>query len=375
MSMDAALLREAATDASLALGRPRITDDERRPSIARCCGRPQRVGSSVAAVGRHVQQATPGAPALSARSNPAEIVAQQRHEHQPVLVAPLVRLLEPRPGDVILDGTVGLGGHAAVLLAQLGSTGRYIGLDVDEEMVEAARERLSVVAGPRIELVAANFAEFPAVLKRLSQERVDHMLLDLGVNTAQLDDPSRGFSIDHDGPLDMRFDRRQKRKAIDLVNAMSERELADLFYEFGQEGASRKIAKRICQIRHGSRIRSTHALARAVESVFESGGVVRRGRTHPATRVFQALRVAVNEELHNLTLFLESVVEHLRPGGQLAVISFHSLEDGIVKRFLRGAKEAGTMREVTRRPVVAEPQERRANPRSRSAKMRVARRL
>jgi 16S rRNA (cytosine1402-N4)-methyltransferase len=173
----------------------------------------------------------------------------------------------------------------------------------------------------------------------------------------------------------MRFDRRQKRKAIDLVNGMSERELADLFYQFGQEGLSRKIARRICRVRHAARIRTTRELARAVESAVEPGKPARRGRIHPATRVFQALRVAVNRELDNLQAFLGQAARHLRPGGKLAVLSFHSLEDGRVKRFLREAKEAGTMRELTRRPVVADADERRANPRSRSAKLRVAERL
>lgn len=288
-------------------------------------------------------------------------------------MAPLVRLLEPRPGHIVLDGTVGLGGHAAALLPRLMPGGRYIGLDVDEQMLAAARERLAGF-GEAVTLVAANYAAFPNVLEQLGLSHVDQMFLDLGVNSAQLDDATRGFSFDREGPLDMRFDQTSTRTAMDLVNRLKESELADLFYEFGQEGASRKIARRICQIRHAGRIRTTGALARAVESAFASGGAVRRGRTHPATRVFQALRVAVNDELNNLRGFLEASLRHLRPGGKLAVISFHSLEDGIVKRFVREAKAAGTLHELTRRPVVAEPEERRGNRRSRSAKLRVAER-
>lgn len=292
-------------------------------------------------------------------------------EHQPVLVEHIVRLLEPRAGDVILDGTVGLGGHAAALLPGIMPGGRYIGLDLDEGMVAEARRRLPTAG---VELIRANYAEFPQVLSQLGLSHVDHMLLDLGVNSAQLADAGRGFSFDQDGPLDMRYDQDQKQRALDLVNALSESELADLFYEYGQEGASRKIARRICQARHSGRITTTLALARVVESV-EASGEMRGGRLHPATRVFQALRIAVNRELDNLRAFLEQAVEHLRPGGKLAVISFHSLEDGTVKEFLRAAKAARTMEDLTRRPVVAEPRERARNPRSRSAKLRVGRRL
>jgi 16S rRNA (cytosine1402-N4)-methyltransferase len=201
------------------------------------------------------------------------------------------------------------------------------------------------------------------------------MLLDLGVNSLQLEDATRGFSFERDGPLDMRFDRRQKQQAIDLVNGLDERELADLFYRFGQEGLSRKIARRICRLRRQARIRSTKTLAHAVEAAVRSAGVPRGGRIHPATRVFLALRAAVNRELENLTCFLDQAPRYLRPGGRLAVISFHSLEDGIVKRALRAAKAEGTLQELTKRPVVASAAERAANPRSRSAKLRIAERL
>jgi len=301
-------------------------------------------------------------------------VSETRHEHEPVLLEPLLRLLDPRPGQLILDGTVGLGGHAAALLPRILPGGRYLGLDLDETMLDGARQRLTA-AGEALYLVKANYTDFPDELPRIGAVQVDHMLLDLGVNSAQLQDASRGFSFERDGSLDMRYDRSQKRTAVDLVNALSERELADLFYRFGQEGRSRKIAKQICRARHGGRITTTRGLAAAVQGARNAGREPRRGRIHPATRVFQALRVAVNRELENLEAFLEQVVPHLRPGGKLAVISFHSLEDGMVKRFLRGAKAAGTMEELTRRPVVADPEERKRNRRSRSAKLRVGRRL
>jgi 16S rRNA (cytosine1402-N4)-methyltransferase len=295
-----------------------------------------------------------------------------QHEHRPVLVEPVLRLLEPRPGQVILDGTIGLGGHAAVLLPLIHPGGRYIGVDLDEELLAEARTRLAGSAEGVLALYQANFADFPDVLAQAGLRDVDHMLLDLGVNSAHLADASRGFSFEREGPLDMRFDRRQELRALDLLNGLPERELADLFYQNAQEHNSRKIAKRICQVRHEGRITTTLALARAVESASgRSGG----GRIHPATRVFQALRIAVNAELDNLQRFLERAVEHLRPGGKLAVISFHSLEDGLVKQFVRQAKAAGTLEELTRRPVIADPEERRNNPRSRSAKLRVAVRL
>ena len=293
-------------------------------------------------------------------------------EHQPVLVAPLLRLLDPRPGEVILDGSVGLGGHAAELIPHIMPSGRYLGLDLDEEMLAGARARLTDWVGGGVELIQANYAEFPEVLGLRELQRVDCLFLDLGVNSAQLANPTRGFSFERDGPLDMCYDRRQKRKAVDLVNALSESELADLFYQFGQEGLSRKIARRICQVRREGRIRTTGALARAVESAYAAGGRKRSGRIHPATRVFQAIRVYVNREIENLQTFLGHVLESLAPGGRLAIISFHSIEDRLVKRFLRGAK--AELEELTDRPVVADRDERRANPRSRSAKLRVARR-
>lgn len=301
------------------------------------------------------------------------MVSERQYGHEPVLVEPVLRLLEPLPGQVVLDGTVGAAGHATALIPRILPGGRYVGIDLDESTLSVARQRLADVAAGVVQLFEANFVDFADCLRQARLAQVDHMLLDLGVSSAQLDDPGRGFAFDHEGPLDMRFSRKQKRQAVDLVNGLSERELADLFYKFGQEGASRRIAKRICQARHSTRLRTTKVLARTVEAAVAPGGA--RGRIHPATRVFQALRVAVNRELENLEGFLEQVPRFLRPGGKLAVISFHSLEDGIVKRFLRAAKSAGTLRELTRRPVVANAAERAANPRSRSAKLRVAQRV
>lgn len=295
--------------------------------------------------------------------------------HEPVLVEPLLRLVDPRPGDIVLDATVGVGGHAAAILPHIAPGGRLIGLDIDESMLAVARSRLAAPAGVTLELLPSNYADFPDVLDRLGVDAIDVLLADLGANSRQLDDAARGFSFERDGPLDMRFDRRQRETAMDLVNRLSEGELADLFYEFGQEGASRKIARKLCQVRHEARITSTRALARAVESVFAGGAVRPVGKVHPATRVFQALRVAVNRELDNLKRLLGHAARRVRPGGRVAVISFHSLEDGIVKRAFRGEPGRRVFEELTARPVVADAAERERNPRSRSAKLRVARRV
>jgi 16S rRNA (cytosine1402-N4)-methyltransferase len=303
-------------------------------------------------------------------------VSGEAQGHEPVLVDEVLRLLEPAPGQIILDGTVGLGGHAIAIIPRLLPGGTYIGLDVDEQMLVQARERLGALDQAEVQIVLerANYAEIGEVLDRVGVPRVDALLLDLGANSAQIDEAERGFSFDRDGPLDMRFDRSQRRTATELVNSLSERELADLIYRYSQEPLSRKIARRICQLRRGARLNSTKALAAAVQSAYASAGR-RRGRTHPATRVFQALRIAVNDELGNLERFTERALEHLRPDGRIAVISFHSLEDGIVKRFMRRQKAAGRLRELTKRPVVPDSKEQRRNPRSRSAKLRVAQRV
>ncbi|QOJ14980.1 MAG: 16S rRNA (cytosine(1402)-N(4))-methyltransferase RsmH [Planctomycetia bacterium] len=295
-------------------------------------------------------------------------------EHVPVLADAILALMQPAAGQIFVDGTVGLGGHALAILPRLLPGGRYIGLDVDPEMLAVARERLASMPEGSVILRHANYADLPDVLDELEIDAADHVLLDLGVNSAQLASGERGFSIDRDGPLDMRFDRNQKVRALDLVNSLTENELSDLFYQFGQEGLSRRIAKRICQIRHETRITTTGALARAVESVFAADSSARPGKIHSATRIFQALRVAVNRELDQLRTALPRITARLRPGGTLAVIAFHSLEDAIVKDFLRSQRAAGRMSEITKRPHIADEAERQANPRSRSAKLRVARR-
>lgn len=292
--------------------------------------------------------------------------------HEPVLLGSVLELLAPRPGHIVLDATVGLGGHAAAILPRISPGGWYIGLDIDGEMLSRAEATLSAERSVRLDLVAANYADFEQVLARLDVKELNGVLIDLGINSAQLNDAGRGFSLDKDGPLDMRFDRNERRQAIDLVNGLGETELADLFYHNAQEGQSRRIARQICQARRNRRIATTRELAAIVESAMDRPPG--RGRTHPATRVFQALRIAVNRELDNLEAFLARIVGYLSPSGRLAVISFHSLEDGLVKRFLREQKGLGELRELTKRPVGPERDEVRENPRSRSAKLRVSER-
>lgn len=292
--------------------------------------------------------------------------------HEPVLAERVLELLDPRPGQTLLDGTVGLGGHAALLAPRLAPGGRYIGLDIDEQMLGEAKGRLGGIDDPAVSLVHASYADFPAVLAGMGIELVDRMLLDLGVNSAQIADEQRGFSFDKDGPLDMRMDRGQSLTATELVNRLSERELSDLFYDLSQEPASRKIAKEICRRRRDRRITTTRTLVQAVEAVLGQG---RPGRIHPATRVFQALRIAVNSEIENLRRFLPQVCEHLRPGGRVAVIGFHSIEDGEVKRFFREEAREERLRILTKKPLGADADEVRRNPRSRSAKLRVAERV
>jgi 16S rRNA (cytosine1402-N4)-methyltransferase len=292
-------------------------------------------------------------------------------EHTPVLTRPVCELLRVCPDDLVVDATVGLGGHAALLAATLSASGTLLGLDVDAESLALARRRLADCPG-RIILERCNFSELPDVLAARGLRRVDVILADLGVSSKQLDDPQRGFSLSADGPLDMRMDDRLTTTAADLVNRLREQELADLIYEGGQERYSRRIARRICTARRERRITRTGELANVVVGALKAHPKWRRGKIHPATRTFQALRIAVNNELGALEALLECAPRHLKPGGRLGVVSFHSLEDGRVKRDFRRRRSEGLYTIVTEKPVVADAEERKANPRCRSAKLRVA---
>jgi 16S rRNA (cytosine1402-N4)-methyltransferase len=295
------------------------------------------------------------------------------HGHIPVLVSEVIERLNPGSAVAMLDCTIGRGGHAAELLDRAGPQAQLLGLDLDEQNLHAAVKRLATY-GQRVQLRQTSFARFDDALKQSGLGQVDIIFADLGLSSNQLADASRGFSFDADGPLDMRLDTTQSTTATELVNALPERELADLLWQYGQERFSRRIAKRICQVRHHGRITTTSALANAVCSAVKVDPASRRSKIHPATRTFLALRIAVNHELDNLEAMLTKAPEHLRPGGRMGVISFHSLEDGLVKRDFRQRKKEGVYRILTPRPVTPGQLERRSNPRSRSAKLRVAER-
>ena len=267
-----------------------------------------------------------------------------------------------RPGGLWVDGTVGLGGHASAVLRATAPDGRLLGFDRDKETLARARERLAPF-GDRARLEQADFREIPA---RLGEARADGVLLDLGLSSVQLDDPARGFSFQADGPLDMRMDRDGGETAADLVNALPEKELADVIYAYGEERASRRIARAIVRSRERAPIETTAALA---EIVRRAAPPSRRRGFHPATRTFQALRIRVNRELEGLGEALGALAGCLAPAGRMAVIAFHSLEDREVKTAFRTlARQGYTI--LTRKPLRPGEDETRANPRARSARLR-----
>lgn len=307
------------------------------------------------------------------------MVNREAIEHEPVLHTELLSIGSPQPGETVVDATVGHGGHSRLLAQAIGPTGRLIGLDVDPVNLERARRRLDAagvfVSGPRVDLVRENFAGLESVLDSLGVERVDLVVADLGVSTDQLLSESGGLTFSQDGPLDMRLDDRLDKTAADLVNALSENELSDLIYFNSQERFSRRIARQICQARRRQRIRRTGELVRIVCTAVGTREDAYHGRIHPATRTFLALRMAVNHEIENLRALLEGAMNRLSMGGRLAVISFHSGEDRIVKQFFLEQRRAGRLELLTRKPVAPSSEELNRNHRARSAKLRVARRV
>ena len=289
--------------------------------------------------------------------------------HSPVMVKEVVSWLVPPASTSVCDGTVGQGGHAEAILDAMG--GVLIGVDRDEEALAICRKRLSRF-GERAVLAKGLFVDLPLHLNRAGFQCTDGVLLDLGVSSRQLDDSKRGFSFQSDGPLDMRMDQSSGRTAADLVNSLPESELADLIYEYGEERFSRRIARAIVQRRLDHLLGTTQELVTVIKDVVPAA--YRNGRIHCATRTFQALRIAVNRELETLEAALRGMVSILRPGGRIAVISFHSLEDRIVKHTFRALSTGGDMRlkVLTKKPHLPTDEERRLNPRARSAKLRVA---
>ncbi|RJX30610.1 MAG: 16S rRNA (cytosine(1402)-N(4))-methyltransferase RsmH [Desulfurivibrio sp.] len=291
---------------------------------------------------------------------------QSKPVHLPVLLDEVIHYLAPRDGGLYVDGNLGLGGHSAAILAASSPGGRVIGFDWDEEALARARVNLAGYQG-RVEFVRRNFAELSEVLPALGVDRVDGLLLDLGLSSLQLDASSRGFSFQGCQPLDMRMDSRSPETAADLLNRAGEQELADIFYLYGEERQARRIAAQVVDARKKSELTSTDQLVKIVENA-----VPRRfwpKKIHVATKVFQALRIAVNRELDNLQQILASVADFVKPGGRICVISFHSLEDRLVKRAFRNNP---ALELVTAKAVTAADNEILANPRSRSARLRVA---
>ncbi len=306
--------------------------------------------------------------------------------HRPVLLRETLAALRCRPGGFWVDGTVGAGGHAEAILRASAPDGRLLGCDRDLEALEAAGRRLAPF-GERAVLRHADYRGLPGLLDESSFGAVSGVLLDLGISSLQIDDPERGFSFREDGPLDMRMDRSQPVTAADLVNSLPADRLASIFRRFGEEPAARRIAGAIARARTRAPIRTTLALAGIVSGAVPGS---RGGRIHPATRVFQALRIEVNAELQGLDRLLEEAARRLLPGGRIAVIAFHSLEDRIVKNTLRGLTRRcvcprglpvcacgrpGLLRPVTSKPLRPSAAEVDENPRSRSARLRAAERL
>jgi 16S rRNA (cytosine1402-N4)-methyltransferase len=300
-----------------------------------------------------------------------------RPPHIPVLLDQVLDAIDPRPGQTIVDCTVGLGGHARAIMERIGPDGRLIGIDLDPTNLAAARENLARVdSGARFDLYHMNFASLPVVLSLADVEgwRVDAVLADVGVASTQIDDPARGFSYRKDGPLDMRMDPSKPRTAADLVNSMSEDELAAAFLELGDETDAPEIARIICERRAAAPITTTFELMAIVceardFTIQRAGGA----KLHPAARTFQALRIMVNRELGNLDKLLEVLPHALKPGGVAAVISFHSGEDRRVKYHFRDGFREGIYSEETRDPIVATEEEIAENPRAKAAKLRWAR--
>ena len=310
------------------------------------------------------------------------IVAMSLPVHVPVLLDEVIAGLQAQRGGYFVDCTVGLGGHAAAILEKISPSGRLLGIDADPEAIKVSQDKLSDY-GEAVTLVNDNFVNLEDICRRYHFHPVDGILFDLGVSSLQLDTAERGFSFHLDAPLNMRFDPGQGLTASDIVNSFSEQELAKLIEKYGEERHSRRIARYIVQNRP---IATTVELASLVEQA--SSG--KRAKIHPATRTFMALRIAVNSELQNLELALKQTINLLRPGGRLTVISYHSLEDRIVKQFMRYAASSclcppgtvvcrcghvPTLKLISRKVIKPTSLEIESNPRSRSAKLRIAERL
>jgi 16S rRNA (cytosine1402-N4)-methyltransferase len=293
----------------------------------------------------------------------------QQPQHVPVLLEEALSFLNVRPGGVVVDATLGLGGHSAAIARRLGGTGRLICFDRDPEAMEKAQARLDdlrLELGGEMPEVVYQPRSFSAAGEVIAPGSLDGLLADFGVSSLQLDEAHRGFSFRHDGPLDMRMNTQTGETAEQVVNQEDENVLADLIYEYGDERRSRRIARAIVRARP---ISTTAELAGVISAAAPQ---MKGEKIHPATKTFQAIRIRVNDELGEIRSLLKSAGTLLKPGGRLVLISFHSLEDRLVKDAFKAFKDEGSFEILTKKPVIAEEQEMLRNPRSRSAKMRAA---
>jgi 16S rRNA (cytosine1402-N4)-methyltransferase len=307
----------------------------------------------------------------------------KQFSHQPVMLAEVCEYLNLQKKRNIVDLTLGLGGHAQGILEKLKSQGRLIGFDADKDNLKIAKKNLKSY-GEKVIFVHANFSTLKEELRKLKIKSVDAILFDLGLSSVHVDDPEKGFSFLREGPLDMRYDKKQSLTAAEVINTYSGKELTRIFKEYGQEPHARKIAENLVTRRKRRAFKTTLELANFIEKL-----VKRKGHIHPATRVFQALRIEVNKELEVLQSALEQAVDLLKKGGRIVVIAYHSLEDRIVKKFflaktrdfinlpheLTTTNLTPTLKIVTKKPLIPSEDEVKKNPRSRSAKLRVAEKI
>jgi len=294
--------------------------------------------------------------------------------HIPVMLNEVLDYLNLAAGKTIVDATIGTGGHAQAILERITPGGRLIGIDRDEESLAVCRERLRE-SGEAVSLAHGNFVDIDNILSDMDIKKIDGVLFDLGVSSFQLEDPDRGFSFQSDGPLDMRMDRNSYISAYDLVNNLNEEELSAILWSFGQERWHNRIAHLLIEERQRQPIATTSQLTNIVLRSIPARYRHRHYRVHPATRTFQAVRIAVNRELEILESALNKAIEILDIGARICVISFHSLEDRTAKLTFRQASSEGKVKIITPKPLVPQPSEVESNPRSRSSKLRVAERL
>lgn len=294
--------------------------------------------------------------------------------HTPVMLEEVLAYLDLRPGKVIVDATVGMGGHSLEIVKRIAPSGRLVAIDRDKESLGLAQERLKDYSG-MVEFVYGNFSDIQEIVKRLNVSAIDGIVLDLGVSMFQLMQPDRGFSFTREGPLDMRLDRNSYISAYDLVNNLNEDEISNLLWSFGQERWHNRIAHRLVEERQKHPITTTAELSDIVMRAIPPRFRRFHYRIHPATRTFQAVRIAVNRELEALEQVLERTFPLLAPGGRVCVIAFHSLEDRVVKWAFRKAAAAGTIKILTPKPLTPQEAQVRANPSSRSSKFRAAEKI